>query len=437
MNGNLRSEITFRASKSNPCEVCCTGTKGCSATADALHLCRGEPADPGAWKLVKRGDVFHCYRRVDDKRHLNENPILNGRPHNDPKPIIGGKAKAKAKPHPIPNADKGKPQNWREQVKKFFHDADNKDGRSSIAANLSLPVEAFGNAMPVPGCGYTEYGIKDESKPSPEWVGAVTFPMVDGSLEPCGILKRLDRPVIAKTFGDDEPKNKFSMGGGRGGLIPGREWKDGVLVCLHDPEVDRTTDGTGKVADLTLAAIKKLDVGVKFDAKFKGERVPTLREVLELAKGKIGVMIDLKEDDEKYTKAIAEEVREYGEPKRLVLGIRSGEHAKQFRKLLPEARQIGLVPTADDIEPFAKAGVKVIRLWPKWLADESLVPRVRKLGLELHLGTGMGTKAEVLPLLAHRPESFSGAASRNSSRRSADSSEAKTDRPLLQADPDR
>ena len=186
-----------------------------------------------------------------------------------------------------------------------------------------------------------------------------------------------------------------------------RTTKDGVLVCLHDAEVDRTTDGTGKVADLTLAEIKKLDAGVKFDAKFKGERVPTLREVLELAKGKIGVMIDLKEDDERYTKAIAEEVREYGEPKRLVLGIRSVEHAKQFRKLLPEARQIGLVPTADDIEPFAKAGVKVIRLWPKWLADESLVPRVRKLGLELHLGTGMGTKAEVLPLLAHRPESLS------------------------------
>ena len=41
------------------------------------------------------------------------------------------------------------------------------------------------------------------------------------------------------------------------------------------------------------------------------------------------------------------------------------------------------------------------------LSDETLVPRVRKLGLELHLGTGMGTKAEVLPLLAHGPESLS------------------------------
>ena len=65
------------------------------------------------------------------------------------------------------------------------------------------------------------------------------------------------------------------------------------------------------------------------------------------------------------------------------------------------------MPTVDDIEPFAKAGVKVIRLWPKWLSDEKLVPRVRKLKLELHLGTGKGTKEEVLPLLAHEPESLS------------------------------
>jgi glycerophosphoryl diester phosphodiesterase len=186
-----------------------------------------------------------------------------------------------------------------------------------------------------------------------------------------------------------------------------RTTKDGVLVCLHDAEVDRTTDGKGKVADLTWADVKKLDAGIKFDAKFKGERVPTLREVLEAAKGKIALMLDLKEEGEEYAKGIAALVQAHGEPKRVLLGVRSVEHAKQFRKLLPDARQIGLIPTPNDIEPFAKAGVKVIRLWPKWLTDEKLVPRVRKLGLELHIGTGKGTKEEVLPLLAHEPESLS------------------------------
>jgi glycerophosphoryl diester phosphodiesterase len=186
-----------------------------------------------------------------------------------------------------------------------------------------------------------------------------------------------------------------------------RTTKDGVLVCMHDETVDRTTDGKGKVAAMTLAEIKKLDAGVKFDPKFKGERAPTLKEVLALAKGRIGVMIDLKEEGEEYARKVAAEVISTGEPKRVVLGVRSVGNARRFRKLLPLARQIGLVPTVDDIESFAKAGVKVIRLWPKWLADETLVGRVRKLGLELHLGAGNGSKDEVLPLLAHEPESLS------------------------------
>ncbi len=96
-----------------------------------------------------------------------------------------------------------------------------------------------------------------------------------------------------------------------------RTTRDGVLVCMHDDTVNRTTDGQGKVADLTLAELKKLDAGAKFDPKFKGERVQTLREVLEAAKGKIGVMLDLKEDD-RYAERIAAEVRRSGEPKRLV-----------------------------------------------------------------------------------------------------------------------
>lgn len=186
-----------------------------------------------------------------------------------------------------------------------------------------------------------------------------------------------------------------------------RTTSDGALVCMHDEDVDRTTDGKGKVANLTLAQVKRLDAGAKFAAKFAGERVPTLREVLTLSKGKIGVMIDLKETGDDYVKKIAAEIREHGEPKRAVIGVRSIEHAKRFRMLLPEARQIGLIPTTNDIKPFAEAGVKVIRLWPRWLVDNSLVPQVRKLGLELHIGSGMGTRDEVLPLLIHEPESMS------------------------------
>lgn len=49
--------------------------------------------------------------------------------------------------------------------------------------------------------------------------------------------------------------------------------KDGHLICMHDSTVDRTTDGTGSVSDLTLAQIKQLDAG-------DGQQVPTLDEVI-------------------------------------------------------------------------------------------------------------------------------------------------------------
>ena len=57
--------------------------------------------------------------------------------------------------------------------------------------------------------------------------------------------------------------------------------KDGHLVCIHDDTVDRTTNGTGKVSDLTLAELKTLDAGSWFDPAFRGEQVPTLDEVFE------------------------------------------------------------------------------------------------------------------------------------------------------------
>ena len=61
-----------------------------------------------------------------------------------------------------------------------------------------------------------------------------------------------------------------------------RRAKDGPLVVIHDATLDRTTNGKGKVADFTLAELKKLDAGSWLDAAFAGERIPTLEEVFAL-----------------------------------------------------------------------------------------------------------------------------------------------------------
>jgi glycerophosphoryl diester phosphodiesterase len=189
-----------------------------------------------------------------------------------------------------------------------------------------------------------------------------------------------------------------------------RSTKDKHIISLHDADLKRTTNGKGLARDFTLEEIRKLDAGAWFNAKYKDERVPTMKEILELGKGKIDVLLDLQASGEDYTDEyagrIAEEVRKFGDPKRTWLGVRSLENAKRFRKLLPEARQIGLIPTADTIDAFAEAKVDIIRLWPKWLSDKTLVPRVRKHGLLLHLNGTLGAEDETRMLLAYEPDSL-------------------------------
>jgi len=61
-----------------------------------------------------------------------------------------------------------------------------------------------------------------------------------------------------------------------------RASREGTVVLLHDDTVDRTTDGRGKVKELTLAQLKTLDAGAWKHSRYKGERVPTLDEALRL-----------------------------------------------------------------------------------------------------------------------------------------------------------
>ena len=83
--------------------------------------------------------------------------------------------------------------------------------------------------------------------------------------------------------------------------------KDDEIIVIHDLSVDRTTNGTGKVRDLTLAELKQLDAGSKKDASFAGEPLPTLEESLVLAKSEgIKVYIEIKNsaDDSAILKSI-------------------------------------------------------------------------------------------------------------------------------------
>jgi glycerophosphoryl diester phosphodiesterase len=72
---------------------------------------------------------------------------------------------------------------------------------------------------------------------------------------------------------------------------------DGALVLCHDARLDRTTDGSGLISALSLAAVQDCDAGCRFDTAFAGERVPTLEEALSLAAElDLGSNIEIKSD---------------------------------------------------------------------------------------------------------------------------------------------
>lgn len=72
---------------------------------------------------------------------------------------------------------------------------------------------------------------------------------------------------------------------------------DGVPVLLHDPTVDRTTNGSGAISELTIDEVEKLDAGSWFDKSFRGTRIPKLGEFLDLlaATPHTKALIELKE----------------------------------------------------------------------------------------------------------------------------------------------
>ncbi len=70
--------------------------------------------------------------------------------------------------------------------------------------------------------------------------------------------------------------------------------KDNKLVVMHDGTVDRTTNGTGKVSELTFAEIRNLDAGSWKSPEFAGERIPTLDETLSVMPYNIWLNVHIK-----------------------------------------------------------------------------------------------------------------------------------------------
>jgi glycerophosphoryl diester phosphodiesterase len=154
-----------------------------------------------------------------------------------------------------------------------------------------------------------------------------------------------------------------------------RGTKDGEVVIMHDATLDRTTNGKGKVTDHALAKLKMLDAG-------NGERIPAYEEVLQLVAGTgVKLLLDIKESPVLDKRRIVRLTERHNAELNVIVGPRNLDDLRAFRALNPNFRTLGFIRSVEDIEPFARAGVDIIRLWPKWIyANPALVAKVHQLG---------------------------------------------------------
>lgn len=164
-----------------------------------------------------------------------------------------------------------------------------------------------------------------------------------------------------------------------------RATKDGSLVIMHDRTVDRTTNGSGAIKDLTLAEVRALDAGSKFDAKFAGERVPTFDEALRLCKGKVHIYVDHKVAP---TEQVFRAIRRFGMEKEVV--IYNGTDGLQEWKRI--ASHLPVMPSVPDA--FRRAGgiADYEKLLPAEVLDGNLTEWTRDLVEQSH---GLGVKVYV------------------------------------------
>ncbi len=119
--------------------------------------------------------------------------------------------------------------------------------------------------------------------------------------------------------------------------------KDGVVVVIHDATVDRTTNGTGRVHDLALSDLQKLDAGYQFSTdngqtfpfRSEGVTIPTLQEVLA-AFPALRINIEIKQVDPPMEQAVADLIQQAGAQARVLVVASNSDVIERFRALMPE-----------------------------------------------------------------------------------------------------
>ncbi len=133
-----------------------------------------------------------------------------------------------------------------------------------------------------------------------------------------------------------------------------RMTRDFFLVVLHDQDIKRTTNGEGPVWEYTLQELRTFDAGVWFSPKFKGERIPTLRQVMDALPQHVGLNIEVKTDGEPRKRLAMEEatilaIMEKKMEERTIVSSFDHDYLKRFHHLYPSIRTAALYMSVRDV----------------------------------------------------------------------------------------
>jgi glycerophosphoryl diester phosphodiesterase len=152
---------------------------------------------------------------------------------------------------------------------------------------------------------------------------------------------------------------------------------DGRLVVIHDHTLERTTNGSGLVRDHSAAELRKLDAG-------DGEKIPLLQEVVELALGKVGLVIEIKQVPPLYPgleEKLVNMLRQLGAVQECAAISFNHPVIHELRKMEPSL-QLGVLEGARPMHPAAilrDSGADVYS--PHWgAADPQVVKEVHDAG---------------------------------------------------------
>jgi glycerophosphoryl diester phosphodiesterase len=137
-----------------------------------------------------------------------------------------------------------------------------------------------------------------------------------------------------------------------------RTSKDDSLIIMHDETVNRTTNDTGKVNNLTFSDLKKMDAGFWFNIRFINERIPTLFEALSLVKNtksNIGICVHINESKDYVVSLVVNLIKKMQMEEQVIISSFEYNRLAFSKQIAPEIKTLWLLPDYLNQELIKKA----------------------------------------------------------------------------------